>query len=944
MARKSARKDRSRAGRQADPTSVTARSGPGTPREDATPSSTVFPPAKASLDGITVFLSERPRLLGWLLFLTVLAVFLPVIRHEFICYDDNGYVTQNRWLKAGFTWANIGHAFRTTEIAYWHPLTWMSHMLDVELFGLQAWGHHLTSTLFHAANALLVFVVLRKMTGAVWRSWFIAALFGLHPLHVESVAWVAERKDVLSTFFWLLAVWSYVHWTQQKAAQRPRAQVFYALSLLSFAAGLMSKPMVVTLPCLLLLLDYWPLNRWGRKAGGAGAAPLGQLLLEKIPFLILSVADSIVTVGAQADLGTLQTVAHYPLTTRVLNALVSYYGYLEKCFYPVKLAVFYPYPIGQPVGPVLVAVVVLAGLSIVAAAGYRKRPYLLAGWLWYLGTLVPVIGLVQVGGQAMADRYSYVPLVGIFIILAWGAEEVTRGWTRRALLLVPAAGAALAALTGLTCRQLTYWQDNPALFGHALAVTENNWCAHSCLGYHYAQSPSRLDEAVAEYRETVRLAPSLVDGHYSLGALLARKPGGLDEAVTEFQTALRLDPRHVQAHVGLGQALVRIPGRLADAVAVCEDALRLDPDSSGAHISLAYALALAPERLTEAAVQYRAALKLEPDSASVHYSFGTVLARMPVGLAEAVSEYQTALRINPRYVEAHIALGMALARIPGRLPEAITEYEAALRLEPDNPVAHINLGDALAQLPGRLSEAIAQYHATLKLTSDSVEAHYALGTALARTPDGLVEAVSEYQTALRISPNYPLAHLALGKALVRIPGGLANAVAECEAAVRLMPEDPDAHLNLGDALAQLPDRLADAIAEYRSVLRLRPDWAEVHSNLGIVLAQIPGRMRDAIAEYEVVIRAKPSFAEAHNNLANVLIQAPGRSTEAITEYETAIRLRPDFFEAEYNLGQFLVNFPDRIPEAITHFEAALKIKPDLEPARVMLARLRAGSR
>ncbi len=796
-----------------------ARSKPGAPASLPPPGEP--PPANLSSSG-RFHLRDHPRVLGWLLFLSVLAVFLSTLRHEFICYDDNGYVTQNRWLKNGFTWANIVHAFHTTEVAYWHPLTWMSHLLDVELFGLQPWGHHLTSVLLHAANAVLLFVVLRRMTGATWRSWIVAALFGLHPLHVESVAWVAERKDVLSTLFWLLAVWSYAEWVGRKGARRPRALWFYALALLSFAAGLMSKPMVVTLPCVLLLLDYWPLNRLGRRTGDARGDTFGSLLAEKIPFFALSVAASLATIKAQANLGTLQTVAQYSLTTRVVNALVSYFGYLEKCFVPAKLAVFYPYPESLPVGLALISGVILIGVTIAAVVWRGRRPYLLAGWLWYLGILVPVIGLVQVGGQAMADRYSYVSLVGIFIMLVWTVEEATRGWERRSLLRVPATAAVLVSLAALTNRQLGFWQDSPTLFRHALAVTERNWCAHSCLGYYYAQTPDGMSEAISEYRETVKLAPTLVDGHYSLGALLARTPDGLNEAISEYRAALRLDPRYAQAHVGLAQIFGKVPGRLAEAIAEGQTAVRLDPGNPDAQISLAFALSRAPGRLTEAVAQYRVAAKLEPNSAAVHFSLGSVLARTGGDLPEAVAEYQTALRLDSSYLPARLALGKALTQIPGRLDQAVAECERTVQLLPDNPDAHLDLGDALAQLPGRWVDAIAEYRTVLRLRPDWVEVHSDLGIVLSQIPGRLPEAIAEYEAVIRAKPGFAEAHNNLANLLAQIPGRSAETIAEYEMAFRLRPDYYEAHFNLGQFLRNFPERRPEAIAQFEEALKINP--------------------------------------------------------------------------------------------------------------------------
>jgi len=664
----------------------------------------------------------------------VLAVFLPIVRHEFICYDDNGYVTANAWVQNGLTWANVGRAFSTTEIAYWHPLTWISHLVDVELFGLKPWGHHLTSALLHAVNALLVFVVLHKMTGAVWRSWFVAALFGLHPLHVESVAWVAERKDVLSTFFWLLAIWSYARWTSQRAAHRPRVFACYGLSLLCFAAGLMSKPMVVTLPCVLLLLDYWPLNRWGRNAAGASAASPAQLFVEKIPFFALSGAASIVTVWAQASLGTIQTIARNPWTTRVANALVSYAGYLGKCFYPAKLAVFYPYPAQLAVWPAVFAGTLLTGLTVAAVVLRKKKPYLLAGWLFFVGTLVPVIGLVQVGDQAMADRYSYVPLLGVFIIVVWSVADVTRGWARRSLLLGPTMAAVLAALAALTNRQLGYWRDSPTLFHHALAVTENNWCAHFCLGYYFALFPSHESEAIAEYRAAVGLAPRFAEAHFSLGTVLARTPGSLPEAVAEYRAALRLNPRYVEAHAALGKALVQLPGRLADAATEFGAAARLAPDNFDVWNDLADTLAQLPERLADAVAAYRSVLRLRPDWVEIHSNLGLVLAQIPGRLPEAIAEYETVLRTKPGFAEAHNNLANALVQVPGRSSEAIAEYETALRLRPDYYEARFNLGTFLSTLPGRRRDAIVQFETALRIKPDFEPARVMLERLRASSP------------------------------------------------------------------------------------------------------------------------------------------------------------------------------------------------------------------
>lgn len=733
---------------------------------------------------------------GLLLALAVLACFLPAVRHDFICLDDHGYVTENQHVLSGFTWANLGWAFRTTEMANWHPLTWCSHMLDAQLFASRPWGHHLTSVVLHVANTLLVLVVLCRMTGAYWRSLMVAALFGLHPLHVESVAWVAERKDVLSTVFGLLTLWAYGLWVERVAKHQARAFAYYGLALAFFALGLMSKPMLVTVPCLLLLLDYWPRHRFD-----GSAASWWPLIREKIPFFILAAAAGVVTSLAQSRVGTLGTWQEFPWTTRVANALTAYCRYLGKGWFPTRLAVIYPFASDYPVFLTLLAATLLAGISIAAFALRRRRPYLVVGWLWFLGMLVPVIGLVQVGWQSMADRYSYLPLIGVFIMVVWGLADATAGWTRRAFVLGPVAGAVLAGCAALTWRQLGFWQDSETLFRHALAVTDNNFIAHYCLGYALAHTPARRAEAIAEYQAAVQLEPNEADVHHALGKILAETPGRLAEGIVEFRTALRLKPGNADAHVNLGIALATT----AD------------------------------------------------------------------GVAEAIAEFHTALRLKPESTEAHYNLALALARQPDRLPDAIAEFQAALRIRPGFAECHNNLGTALAQLPGRLPEAIAEFQATLRLQPDHAGAHY----------------------------------------------------------------------NLAQALAQLPDHLPEAVAEYRTVLGLRPDWVGVHCNLGLVLAAMPGRLPEAIAEYETALRSQPGFAEAHNNLGNALVRMPGRTADAISEYRAALDIRPDYWEAHFNLGALLANSPDRTAEAVVHLEAALRLKPDLEPARALIAQLRA---
>ena len=747
--------------------------------------------------------TTRARLLGLLLFLVVAGVFLPALRHDFIYDDDPGFVTDNPHVRDGLTWANVKWAFLSGGIDYWRPLSWLSHMADCQIFGLNPWGHHLTSILLHAGNALLVFAVLRKMTGAVWRSLLAAALFGLHPLHVESVAWIAERKDVLSALFALLTLWAYAHWVRQRAARRPGAGRFYGMALASFALALMSKPMVVTIPCVLLLLDFWPLSRLGPAAPRTATAAAWALVVEKVPFFALAATISIFTFLVQRQVGALKTMAGYPWPERVANALLAYCGYLGKCVFPAKLAIFYPYRFAPPLGRTLLAAALLAGITAAVGGLGRRRRYLLVGWLWFLGMLVPVIGLVQVGEQSMADRYSYLPLIGVFIMAAWAAGEVAASRPRRSGLVGAAAGLLVVGCTVLTSRQLNYWRDSITLFRHALAVTENNWAAHTYLGFALAQSPGHRAEAIAEYQAALRIAPRVATTHNYLANALAKTPGRLAEAIAEFQAALTLDPALADAHHNLATALAMTPGRLADAILEYRAALRLRPDSAEMHDNLGLALMKASDR-PAAVAEFRTALRLQPDFAEAHFHLGNALAADPVQVSGAIAEYEAALRIRPDFAQAHFNRGLLLAAIPGRMTEAMAAYAAAARAAPDFAEAHYNLGIALAAIPGRSAEAIAEYRAALRARPDFAEAHNNLADILVRTPDRSAEAIAEYEAAIRVKPDYFEAHFNLGLLLSTIPGRRDEAIAHFGAAAQLRPDFEPARTMLDRMRAARP--------------------------------------------------------------------------------------------------------------------------------------------
>ena len=629
-----------------------------------------------------------------------LIVFASVWHHDFVNYDDDQYVTTNPVVARGLTWHGVSWAFTTGYAVNWHPLTWLSHMLDVQLYGLDPGPHHLTNLLLHIASTLLLFGLLHRMTGALGRSAFVAGLFAVHPLHVESVAWVAERKDVLSTLFWMLTLWAYVEYVRRPAASRSAVRR-YSLVLLFFALGLMAKPMLVTLPFVLLLLDFWPLGRVRMGPNPAGGWALSReewartvrLAWEKLPLLALAAVSSVVTFFIHYRRGgDVISLGRVPLNLRVANALVSYVAYIGKMFWPARLAVFYPYPHSVPGLWIAGALLALVAISVAVIRAGPRRPYLLVGWLWYLGTLVPVIGLIQVGDQAMADRYTYVPLIGLFIMVAWGVPDLLARWPLRlSRIALPSAAVLVILACAISARgQLQYWQDSTTLWTHALAVTTGNNIAHNNLGIVLADQ-GRLDEAIDHYLEALRIKPDYADAHNDLGVALADE-GKLDEAIAHYSEALRIKPDYADAHNNLGVALAD-QGKPDQAIAQYTDALRISPDSAKAHNNLGAALA-GQGKLDEAIAQYSEALSVNPGYAEAHNNWAAVLISQGK-LDQAIAQCSEALRINPDYADAQNNWGVALAN-QGKLDEAIEHFREALRIQPDNAKARTNLSLTLA--------------------------------------------------------------------------------------------------------------------------------------------------------------------------------------------------------------------------------------------------------
>ena len=611
----------------------------------------------------------HPFLIGLLLCLLTLAVYRPVLDSGFVNYDDNVYVTSNLHVQQGLTREGFLWAWQASVSANWHPLTLLSHMLDVELYGLNPRGHHLTNLLLHLANVCLLFAVLRRMTGAVWRSALVAALFAIHPTHVESVAWISERKDVLSGLFFLLTLRAWHAYARQRSLGR------YLLAALTFSLGLLSKPMLVTLPCVLLLIDVWPLGRLPLD----GLSPRGvwrglrPLLVEKIPFFVLAAVSSAITVYVQQ--GPIASLQAVPLGPRLANALVSYAAYLGHTFWPRHLAVFYPFRRAVPLWQPVMAAALLVALTVLALTRFRRAPWLAVGWLWFVGMLVPVIGLVQVGRQAMADRYTYLPSIGLYLAVVWGIAGLAR--SERARPVLAAASLLVVAALAVTAHaQARTWKDSETLFRHALAVTEGNYLAHLNLGFDLARRGD-LAEAERHFREALRPQPNLVEGHAGLGINL-RRQGRPREALPHLQRAVAMRPRDVRHRVSLASVLADL-GRKDEAIAQLRTALNLSPRFADAHEGLA-ALLQEQGRTDEALQHYLATLEEDPARMAVYAPAAALLAQKD-DLAGAARLLAEALRRKPDSAVTCYNLGVTFERM-GRLAEARQTYAHCLELDP----------------------------------------------------------------------------------------------------------------------------------------------------------------------------------------------------------------------------------------------------------------------
>lgn len=645
--------------------------------------------------------------------LVTVAIYAPVYHYQFVNLDDDKYITGDADVVRGFTFEGLGRAFTHFHFCNWHPVTTLSQMLDCQLWGPDAGGHHLTNVFFHTVNAVLLFLVLGNMTGATWRSALVAALFAWHPLHVESVAWISDRKDLLSAFFLMLTLGSYTWYVRRPQWHR------YLLALTCYTLGLMSKATLVPLPLLLLLLDYWPLGRlsFGGSTGLSRETPrpLPVLIREKLPFCALAGVFSVVAFFAQQSGGALSSLEKLSFSNRLANALLNYVVYILKTLWPTDLAIPYPIHLDLSLWKVLGSGLAIVLTTTLIVRARRRSVFLAVGWFWYLIALLPVIGLVQVGMQTMADRYTYVPSVGIFIAVVWGMGEALTRWRLPKTLAVLGAALVLVTCMILTRNQLSYWQDSETLLRHTIAATKNNAFACYDLGC-YLESKGQIPEAMENYRLAVRISPNYAKSLNNIGKILTDE-AHFDEAMEYFNRALRINPDYPAALNNLGAALAG-KRQFTEAMTMYEKALRLDPNFVHARHNLGVALE-AEGRWEEAVGQYTEALRLKPDYWQAHNNLGYLL-MLHGRRDEAVPHFLESLRLNPKQPDAHFNLGNALA-IQQKYEEAVVHFAECLKLSPNYAPAHKNLGMALARL-GRREEAISHLQEAIRLKPDYEEA------------------------------------------------------------------------------------------------------------------------------------------------------------------------------------------------------------------------------
>ena len=623
--------------------------------------------------------NQKKLLITFILILLTLVVYWQVKDFNFAGYDDELYITENSHIQPGITFESLKWAFTTFDAGNWHPLTWLSHMFDIELYGLNPMGHHWTSLQIHIASTLLLFLILQQMTGALWKSAFVAVLFALHPLHVESVAWVAERKDVLSAFFGMLTISAYIMYVKKRNFLR------YSLVFIFLSLGLMAKPMLVTLPFVLLLLDFWPLERL-KYYSPKQSSKLFSLILEKIPLFIPVIISSVLTVLAQKEVGALYSFEALPVKTRIANAFVSYADYIIKTIWPQNLAIFYPHPFGMlSLWYVFLAALLVAVISFFSIRSFKQHPYVAVGWFWYVGTLVPVIGLIQVGAQGMADRYTYIPLTGLFIIAAWGMPDLLKKWHYNRIILVIFSIIIIFAFSTRSYFQIRHWENSTAVFKNAVKVTDNNWLAYNNLGLALMRD-GELNDAVLNYKKALQIRPDYLIALDNIGLALYRLEK-FEKALFYYSKALKIDPKHAGVHNNIANVLTAL-GKLEEAIKHYKKAIIIDPEFAEAHYNIANVLAT-QEKLDKAIFYYESAIKKDSEYSAAHYNLGCILLKKEEH-KEALANFAQVIKINPDYKQAYNQIGIILLQ-RGKTNKAEKFFAKAVQIDPGYKEAISNL-------------------------------------------------------------------------------------------------------------------------------------------------------------------------------------------------------------------------------------------------------------
>ncbi|MBU2620986.1 MAG: tetratricopeptide repeat protein [Proteobacteria bacterium] len=718
-------------------------------------------------------------LIGIVLFIITFAVYRQVINHEFITFDDNIYVTDNSIVKKGISLSGVLWAFKFTDgksQVYWHPVTWLSHMLDYQLFDLNAGMHHLTSLLLHAANSILLFYILSTVTGDLWRSAFVAALFALHPVNVDSVAWIAERKNVLSTFFWMLTMLSYVYYTRHPDI------IKYFVTILFFVFGLLSKPMLVTLPFALFLFDYWPLERFELGHPGLQKRLIFNIILEKTPFFILSFVSVYLSSVSLRRIGNLTSVNLVPMNLRLENAIVSYPAYIGKMICPSDLSVYYPFPASIAVWKIVASLILLVSVTIYVLFKMSRFRFLGTGWFWFIGTLVPVSGIVQGGlWPMMADRWAYIPYIGLFVIISWGGYELLSKYHLNNYLAAAISITILFALSTATNIQLKYWQDSKSLYKHALEVGPVNPVMLNNMG-NVLVKESKYSEAVSYYKEALILKPDYAKAHNNL-ATAFYKLGRIDDSIRYYSEALRYGPNIYKIHNNFGCVLFELG------------------------------------KGKEAMFHFIEALRINPDYDEAHYNLGLLLYRQG-RIEQAVSHYARSVSLNPFYAEAHNNLGLAYNKL-GRTGYAVKHYNEALRLDPNMPEAHVNLGEMLFYA-GDYDKALSHLRRAAEIKPEDDSAMEKIKTVLEKNEKFQKE---EKSILIKIAgkPGDFTLYVNLGDLYVKYKR-FDSAEEHYKRAVMISPDNHEGIIKLAKIYA-MKGNFSKAISEAERAIKLNPGYA-----------------------------------------------------------------------------------------------------------------------